>query len=91
MEFNDTIGSHELHLNSNTAMIYPSEIQSLQKFTACKRSNFETFVRKACHTVFWCLEGFFFFAVCMSIYQIMAFQIILPLGVCTSSKFIWVN
>lgn len=27
----------------------------------------------------------------MSIYQIMAFQIILPLGVCTSSKFIWVN
>lgn len=38
--------------------------------------------------MFW-LVGFF--VVCMSTYQIMPFQIILPLGICASSKFIWAN
>lgn len=87
MQCSYTLGSHELHLNLNTAMIYPSEIQSLQKFMIYKRSVFETLVRKICHTMFW-LFGVF---CCLHIYQIMVFQVILPLDICTSSKFIWVN
>lgn len=68
-------------------MIKPSEIQSSKSIT-CKRSIFDTLVRKACHIMFWFFGGF---AVWTPIYQIMAFQIILSLGICSLPKFTWVN